>query len=246
MKIRWVLSGLAVILIMGCGSSGPGVRKEPVEITFETIFENDNPKYKALSDRQRVAVLSRWAADQDGYDRDLLTLVTFIALRGDAEAQYVVGMVHKFPFWRKPDSEIEQDTAGAHAWFLKAAEQGHPYAAAEAADDLLRGDGVAPDRAEALRWYEAAAEADHAHAQYMTGYLYLERSLETNSQEEADRGMEWIQRAAENGDEEAMDLMNYLDEVEAASGDPPPVEQPPPSDSGQKKSTFSFEPVTTE
>jgi TPR repeat protein len=245
MKFPCVLGGLAVILIVGCASSGPEVRKEPVQ-TFETVFENNNPEYKALSDRQRVVVLSRRAAQQDGYDRDLLTLVTFIARRGDAEAQYVVGMVHKFPFWRKPDSGIEQDTSKAHSWFLKAAGQGHPYAAVEAAEDLLRGDGVAPDRVEALRWYEAAAEADHAHAQYMAGYLYLERSLETNNQEDADRGMEWIQRAAENGDEEAVDLMNYLDEIKAASDDPPPAEQPPPSDSGKKKSVFSFEPVTAE
>jgi hypothetical protein len=246
MKIPWVLAGLAMVLIMGCASSGPKVQQEPIEITFESIFENDNPQYKALSDRERVGVLSHWAAEQDGYDRDLLTLVTFIALRGDAEAQYVVGMVHKFPFWRKPGSEIEQDTAEAHSWFLKAAEQGNPYAAAQAADDLLYGDGVAQDQEEALRWYEAAAEADHAYAQYMTGYLYLERSLDTNSQEDADRGMDWIQKAAENGDEDAIELLSYLDEIQAASEDQPPSEETPPSESSQGKSVFSFEPVETE
>jgi TPR repeat protein len=241
-----MLGGLATVFILACAAAVPELGSEPVELTLEKRFENKNAEYKALSDPERITVLSRWATEQGGFDGELLALATAIALRGDATAQYVVGVVYKYPEWRRPGSRIEQDAARAHSWFLRAAEQDYPYAAAEVGDDLFRGDGVAQDEEEALRWFETAAEAGHVRAQYFAGRIYLGRYYESFDPEDEELGREWMELAADNGDEDAIRLLSELDGIEAAHQKYLDSLEEPPSESSREEHEWSFAPVETE
>jgi hypothetical protein len=192
------------------------------------------------------AVLSRWATEQGGFDVELLALATAIALRGNATAQYVVGVADKYPEWRRPGSRIEQDSAQAHSWLLRAAEQGNPYAAGEVGDNLLRGDGVAQNEEEALHWFETAAEGGHVRAQYLAGYIYLKRYYETSDPEDEEMGREWMELEAEDGDEDTIRLLNELDGIEAAYQKYLDSKEEPSSESRQENRKWALEPVETE
>lgn len=87
------------------------------------------------------------AGDYRAAFRELLPL----ADTGDAEAQYLVGLMYS-----QGNAEI-RDYEKAAAWLRQAAEQGHGYA--EYALGLLYedGNGVKRSRGEALRWFRRAA-----------------------------------------------------------------------------------------
>jgi TPR repeat protein len=241
-----MLGGLAAVLILACAAAAPVVEAEPVEFTLERRFENENPRYKAMSDAERIAVVARWAIDGGGFDGELLALATAVALRGDATAQYVVGVVYKYPEWRRPGSRIEPDSAQAHSWLLKAALAGNPHTAAEVGDNLFQGYGVAPNEEEALRWFETAAEAGHVRAQYLAGRIHLQRYYETFDPEDEEIGREWMELAAENGDEDAIRLLDELDGTEAAHQEHLDSGEESPSENRQEEFNWSFEPVETE
>ena len=206
--LSWVA---ALSVLTGCTQKTTPTKMHggPVHIDLaEAAMEAESPQYKALSDQKRVGVIAQWAAKRGGYEKSDLLLLRPIANRGNAEAQYVLGMIYRFPSWRTAESGIEQDPAMAHAWFLKAAEQGHSLAAVQVAEDFFRGDGAAKDLDEALRWFEVAANTNHAYAQRMAGSLYLNRALKSGSKQDVSKGMEWLKKAADNGDEEAKRFMS--------------------------------------
>jgi TPR repeat protein len=224
MKKQQLLAGLSMILIVNfTGVSFVTAEDSSLSISAgelaEAALETESPEYKAMNDQQRIAVISRWAAEEGGFDKELLLLVLPIAERNNAEAQYVMGMIYRSPSWRKPESGIEQNPTRAHEWFLKAAKQGHSFAAVQAADDFFWGDGAAKDLDEALRWYEVAAKANDPYAQRMTGHLYLKRSLTSGNEQDVIKGIEWLQKAADNGDEEAKRLLSLINQTKPPSED---------------------------
>jgi TPR repeat protein len=83
---------------------------------------------------------------------------------GDADAQFILGMMYNDGRWG-----ATQDYAEAMKWYLKAAEQG--YAAAQNRIGLMysRGHGVAQSYAEAAQWFRKAAEQGVAATQSYTG-----------------------------------------------------------------------------
>jgi TPR repeat protein len=176
----------------------------------ERAAETESPEYRALSDQERVGVIGQMAEKQGGFDKQHLMLLTPVAERGNAEAQYVMAMVLCYPEWRKQGSGISQDKTAAHAWFLKAAKQGHSYAAAEAAKDFFYGDGTTQDHDQALRWYEAAAQANHPHAQCMASKLYMQRFVKSGNTQELSKSINWLQKAVDNGDEEAKGMFELF------------------------------------
>ena len=70
-----------------------------------------------------------------------------LADRGDAEAQYRVGLMYEF------GKGYPQDKAQGIAWFRKAAAQNHAAAQAELGVIYATGDGVAPDNKQAVEWF---------------------------------------------------------------------------------------------
>lgn len=89
-----------------------------------------------------------------------------IAEQGGAEAQYRIGLMHKFGWG------TERDHAVAAKWLRLAAEQSHPQAQAELGVYYKDGRGVARDLTQAAGWFRKAAEQGVGIAQLNLGRAY--------------------------------------------------------------------------
>ena len=70
-----------------------------------------------------------------------------------------------------------------------------------------RGDGVAEDDAEAVKWYRKAAEQGYALAQFSLGVMYAEGE---GVPENAAEAMKWYRKAAEQGHAYAQNNLGYM------------------------------------
>lgn len=118
---------------------------------------------------------------------------------GNAEALYHLGMM------RHLGLVMPKDPAAALDLFRKAADAGDPLAAymlgtyhQGIAPELL-----APDKAEALKWKAIAAEAGYALAQHDVARLHFEAG-------EIDLALEWLTRAAQQGEVNALRALASL------------------------------------
>ena len=75
-----------------------------------------------------------------------------LAERGDADAQYALGVMYHY------GAGASQDYAEAARWYRLAAAQGDANAQFNLGVMYYKGEGVAVDLAEARRWYQAAAD----------------------------------------------------------------------------------------
>jgi TPR repeat protein len=184
-----------------------------------------------------LARLHLSAPDEQRDAATAATLLTSAAARGDAEAQYYLGLLVS------AGDGLPKDEAAAVNWFLAAAEQQHVAAQyslsrayakgagttenpakalrwlqeagssghAEAQFYLAlaydRGQGVAENQNEALRWYRAAAEAGHMLSQRILGTRYLQGDGVEKNLNEA---LRWLNAAAEAGEPGAMSNLGYL------------------------------------
>ncbi|MDE4175212.1 tetratricopeptide repeat protein [Phaeobacter sp. PT47_59] len=112
------------------------------------------------------------------------------AARGNAEAQYYLGLLYG------NGTGVEADPTEAFTWLLAAAENAHVDAAFELSRAYSRGAGTAENTAEALRWLQTAAEAGHAEAQF-----YLAYALDSGQGAVRNRpaALNWLMRSAEAG-----------------------------------------------
>jgi serine/threonine protein kinase len=90
------------------------------------------------------------------------------AARGDAEAQYSLGLCYA------DGHGLPQDHAAAAGWLRKAANQNHPAAMHRLGRLYEKGLGVRKNGPSAVRWYEKAAALGDAGAQERLGALYWE------------------------------------------------------------------------
>jgi len=88
------------------------------------------------------------------------------AARGDAEAQYRMGMMARFGWG------MDKDSAAAVRFLTQAAKQNQPQAQAELGTMYRLGRGVAEDPKEAARWLTAAARSGVGIAQLAIGRMY--------------------------------------------------------------------------
>jgi uncharacterized protein len=123
------------------------------------------------------------------------------AERGDAEAQFNLGMMYSTGLG------IEKDDAAAFRWIHKAAEQGH--AEAEFIIGLMfdEGRGTAKDEGEAVKWYRKAADHSEPRAQHQLARAYaLGHGVAENPQE----AIRWYTLAAEQGVVQAQSSLGLL------------------------------------
>lgn len=117
------------------------------------------------------------------------------AERGMAEAQYAIGKLYL-----SDDDEVH-DAAQGIRWLEAAAERGSSDAT------YLLGKLYLPkDREKAVHYFEQAARQDNPHAQYALGKIFL---AEYNTE----RGMAYMELAAENGSECAWLFLNRQDSL---------------------------------
>ena len=89
-----------------------------------------------------------------------------LANKGNAKAQYVVGLMYL------SGNRVIQDDKEAVRWFTLAAEQGSANAQNNLGLMYSNGQGVEQDYKQAVRWYTRAAEQGVADAQNDLGYMY--------------------------------------------------------------------------
>ncbi|MDR2220959.1 MAG: SEL1-like repeat protein [Methylobacillus sp.] len=120
-----------------------------------------------------------------------LTQIRKAATQGNAEAQYMLGMMymHGWGLTAQSSYVAVHDAAEAANWYRKAADQGHvqaQYALAFFVDD-----------AESTRWFRKAADQGLAAAQYQLGWIYQNGLFgETKSNNHA---VSWFRKAANQG-----------------------------------------------
>ncbi len=155
------------------------------------------------------------------------------AEQGNALAQYKLRACYLYGLGTKPDSQkaselllksAEQGNAVAQLelavdkttgldakkrseWLWKSANQGHPIAQTEIGNLYFEGDPdgeIKQDYAKAVEWYEKAAKQGHARAQFYLGSCYAEG---TGVKQDARLGLEYIKKAAEQDDLEALQTL---------------------------------------
>ena len=124
-----------------------------------------------------------------------------LAERGDAEAQYTLGLMYR------KGQGVAQDDADAVKWYRKAAEQGDAEAQHNLGFMYGEGLGVPKDYAEAVGWYRKAAEQGFASAQAVLGVLYAVGRVVRQDYAEA---VKWYRKAAEQGDAESQHNLGFM------------------------------------
>jgi TPR repeat protein len=165
---------------------GQGYR---IDAEIKRLEEPPPPTLKS-SDPDYTGRTVRERADDD------LSRIARSAERGDAAAQYSLGLLHL------DGLGVKLDQGEAMRWFRAAADQQYTLAQVKLGEMYHYGEGrsVPEDRDEAERWYLKAAQQGDALAQYQLGTLYLE----SGTYGEAAR---WLLRAARQGHiESALEL----------------------------------------
>lgn len=88
------------------------------------------------------------------------------AKKGDAEAQYQVGMM------LLQGTETQQNYGESLKWFSAAAKQGHTNAEVNLGLLFKNGRGVLQDYTQAAQWFQKAAHKGHPEAEYHLASLY--------------------------------------------------------------------------
>jgi uncharacterized protein len=139
---------------------------------------------------------------------DLATKLELLADTGSIEAQYHLGMMRHLGLGGA------KDHLAAFGLFQKAADAGDPLAAYMLGSYYLGLGGVVtePDKPEALKWKLVAAEAGYALAQHDVARLYFEA-------DDTDAALEWLTRAAQQGEVNALRALASLHNSDAIPRD---------------------------
>jgi TPR repeat protein len=143
---------------------------------------------------------ARAAYDREDYST-AIALYAPRAERGDAEAQYRMGMMARFGWG------MEKDATAAARWLQKAVDSGHPQAQAELGTMYRLGRGVPEDPQRAAQLLRAAAESGVGIAQLSIGRMYRDGVGVPRDLVEA---YAWLTAAGENG---VMDGFAYRGEI---------------------------------
>lgn len=138
----------------------------------------------------------------------LVAALRTLAAEGNAEAAYHLGMMRLLGLGGI------KDEAAALALFRQAADAGDPLGAYKLGDFYLKGAGslVPKDVIEARRLKTIAAEAGYAAAQREVARLHFEAG-------EMDAALEWLLRAARQGDAESLRALASLHNSDAMPKD---------------------------
>ncbi len=126
-------------------------------------------------------------------------------LPGVAESQRNIGYMYQ------SGDGVSKDAQEAFNWFSKAAQNGSEAAQFELAEAYSSGVGVLQDKQEAFTWYQKAANEGNKSAQIKLAQFYLgQASSPANSPENRIAAYVWLNLAAAQGYEDAIQLRNGL------------------------------------
>jgi uncharacterized protein len=112
------------------------------------------------------------------------------AERGDAEAQYRLGVMYEF------GRGVAMDKPLAMAWYRRAVAQGNVSAQVELGVIYATGDGVIQDDVQAVEWFRKAVVQGNATAQVDLGLMYAKG---TGVQKDDAQAIAWFRKAADQG-----------------------------------------------
>jgi TPR repeat protein len=125
---------------------------------------------------------------------------------GDPESQNKIGVLFA------QGIGLPKDKAAAFYWYKKAADAKYPPAMWNLAFMYVRGEGgVKEDMATAFSLFKESAELGHADAQFDLSYMYLQG---IGTKLDRAEGMKWLERAAAQGQRDAVKLQKELQEQE--------------------------------
>jgi uncharacterized protein len=149
------------------------------------------------------------AAARRGDYAAALRVLSPLAEKGDARAQFDIGFMHANGWG------ASRNPAEAIVWYRKAADQGLQVAQHFLGLAYVNGEGVQPDDAEAARWFARAAAQGFSQAQYMLGLMTLEgRSM----QRDVVQGYALMVMAGQGGVRSAARVIQKLTLTEAQKG----------------------------
>lgn len=166
--------------------------------TWKTRRDNSNHNTHltfedtGMPKEQPSNIYTRRSHDTESVEHSASTLNAFNkgAERGDAEAQFQLGLCYSF------GEGVKQDKRKAFELYSKAAEQGHAIAQFNLGTMLLNGQDVAQDLNAAFMWFRKAAEQGDADAQYNLGSMLIRGQGETQDLQAA---FDWNMKAARQG-----------------------------------------------
>ncbi len=124
-----------------------------------------------------------------------------LAERGNAEAQFELGLMYRYGLG------VKRDYGEAAKWFKLAAEQGNEGGQSNLGSMYQQGLGVRQDHGEAVKWFRLAAERGEAEAQSFLSTAYLQgRGIRRNYVE----AYKWASIAAGQGAERAIGDLDAL------------------------------------
>jgi TPR repeat protein len=125
---------------------------------------------------------------------------------GDPESQNKMGVLFA------QGIGLRHDKAAAFYWYKKAADAKYPPAMWNLAFMYVRGEGgVKEDMATAFSLFKEAAELGHADSQFDLSYMYLQG---IGTRLDRAEGMKWLEKAAAQGQRDAVKLLKELQELE--------------------------------
>ncbi len=169
------------------GTGGPRDPQQAIAWLEKAVAQNSAPAATLLA---RVFLSQGPLRDAER----AASLLSSAAARGEAEAQYYLGLL------LQSGTGIEQDAARAFDWFLAASEEGNALSQYELSKAYSRGLGTEKNNEEALRWLKEAAANGMSDAQY-----FLANALDNGAgvQKDTAQALDWFRRAAEAGQAQA-------------------------------------------
>jgi uncharacterized protein len=192
-----------------------------------------------VTDTDKQVQLDKAKADiEAGNCRLVIPFLLPLAETGHMEAQFLLGYMYfadcEYPFtdsvardWLvKAKEQGHADACYYLAWFpdaqgfssiddqesmnllIEAGERGSVQAQRHLGACFATGDWIGEkDETKAVRWYTAAAEQGHAESQYDLGLMMLQGE---GTDQNTLKGMEWLIKAAEQGNDSACELLTDI------------------------------------
>ena len=141
------------------------------------------------------------AAYQGGKYRTALKQLQPLASKGDAVAEYHLGLMYR------DASGVKRNVGKAAAHFRRAADAGNAAARCALGNLLSEGQGLPQDHKQAAHWYRLAAEQGHAEAQFKLGLAY---ATGTGVFQDYKAAIDWYRLSADQGLHLAMNRLGDM------------------------------------
>ncbi len=174
-----------MMLVSGTGPHGHGVYRQNEDAGIQWLKKSAQQGHE-----QAQAMLGKIYADR-GNGAEAVKFYHMASEQGHIDATINLAMMYG------SGDVVTKDSEKAHILFLKAANQGDPFAQYIVGLNYFHGEGSEENTGEAIKWFSKAAEQGEPHAQFEMGQLCEYGANDLNS------AKDWYSKAAKQGHKEA-------------------------------------------